>query len=68
MNKYISFSKSAKEERKRKKSCDSKTKFDSPQEAYQKGQTFYLCKYCGKYHRSGSLSRLIAFVRKRDDG
>jgi hypothetical protein len=41
------------------KSCLDKVFFETKQEAYQKNQSTYLCKYCGKWHRSGKMTEFI---------
>lgn len=46
------------------KTCDRKKAYDTREAAFQKGQEVYQCRYCGKFHRSGSLSKLIATVRR----
>ena len=67
MNKYKNFSNKAKKERRKTKMCDRKVSYETPEEAYQKGQEYYLCPYCKKYHRSGKFAKLLATVRRKED-
>jgi hypothetical protein len=46
------------------KSCARKRAFETPEAAFQKGQSAYQCNYCGKWHRSGALAKLVAAVSK----
>ena len=41
------------------KYCQRKRAYESEAEAFQKGQRTYRCKYCGKWHRSGALTKFI---------
>lgn len=59
-NKYRQASREAQEAAHRLRGCESKVAYPSPEAAFQKGQTFYRCKWCGQYHRSGKLAKLIA--------
>ncbi len=63
-NKYRPASREALEAAQRQRGCESKVAYPTPEAAFQKGQEFYLCKYCGKYHRSGKLAKLIAETRR----
>lgn len=47
------------------RACERKTAYNSPEEAFQKGQQVYRCGYCHKYHRSGSLATLAAKVKNK---
>jgi len=40
--------------------CLRKRAFETPAEAFQKGQSSYRCPHCGKWHRSGTLEKLAA--------
>ena len=44
------------------KACGRKRRFESLEEAYQKGQSTYKCRYCGGWHRAtapeGTLRKL----------
>lgn len=42
------------------KACERKRAYDTKEDAFQKGQQSYLCRYCGKWHRSGELGKLVA--------
>lgn len=64
MNKYKKESKKSQKEIKKRRMCLEKKKYKTEEEAFQKGQRVYLCKYCNHWHRSGSLSRLISKVSK----
>lgn len=46
------------------KACGRKRAYETEAEAFQKGQQTYLCRYCGKWHRSGALRTLIERVKK----
>ncbi len=46
------------------KSCIRKRAYDTEAEAFQKGQSSYRCKFCGKWHRSGALTKLIVQLSK----
>lgn len=59
-NKYSQASKEAREAARRLRACESKVAYKTPEEAYQKGQTYYQCRYCGQYHRSGKFATLLA--------
>jgi hypothetical protein len=65
MNKYSEFSEQAQEKRRRQRSCTYKVAYDNESDAYQKGQRYYKCDYCGKFHRTGQLGTIISEIRKR---
>lgn len=65
VNKYEAQAKAAREANRRRKMCEAKAVFESEEEAYQKNQTAYCCRYCGKWHRSGAFTKLIRSVQKR---
>ena len=46
------------------KACTRKRAFETQAEAFQKGQSCYRCKFCGKWHRSGALTKLIVQLSK----
>jgi hypothetical protein len=46
------------------KACERKRRYATQAKAFQKGQESYRCRYCGFWHRSGSLSKLAAKVSK----
>jgi hypothetical protein len=48
------------------KSCTRKTAFETEAAAFQKGQRSYLCRHCGKWHRSGALTKLIVTLSKHE--
>ncbi len=64
MNKYKHLSDEARKLRSKIKMCLSKRSYETKEEAYQKGQEIYKCKHCGKWHRSGQLSRFMYHLRK----
>lgn len=63
-NKYLQASQEAQEYARRLRGCLSKKAYESPEAAFQKGQTYYHCRWCNKYHRSGKLAKLLAQVSK----
>jgi hypothetical protein len=66
MNKYKQFAKRAREVGHRYSSCERKRVFDTREEAFQKGQEVYHCKYCGKWHRTGQIHKLVSFSKRKD--
>jgi hypothetical protein len=64
VNKYLEESRAVQRARERYNMCDRKRAFPTEAAAFQKGQTSYLCPHCNAWHRSGSLSRLVAFVKR----
>lgn len=66
-NKYEAESRRAQAEMHRLRSCERKAGFDTEEAAFQKGQSIYICQYCGKWHRSGWLGKLVARVRKKHE-
>lgn len=64
-NKYAAQSKIAQTERKRLSSCEGKKKFMSKEEAYQKNQDVYKCKFCDGWHRSGAMTKFIVRLNNR---
>jgi Zn-finger protein len=46
------------------KTCTRKKAYPSREAAFQKGQEVYQCRYCHQFHRSGSLSKLVAALQK----
>jgi hypothetical protein len=59
MNKYGKLAKIARERSHRERSCESKRRYATKEEAYCKNQEVYRCKYCGGWHRSGVLFRVV---------
>ena len=59
MNKYPQFSRAsiARAEVIEYRMCGKKRAYDTPEEAYQKGQEAYKCPICGKYHRTTKINR-----------
>lgn len=49
------------------RACDRKVAYNTEEEAFQKGQAVYRCRYCGKFHRSGSLATLVAVVGRHHE-
>lgn len=64
-NKYAKQAREARKANKKLRMCEAKTAYDTEEAAYQKGQTFYKCPHCGKFHRSGSFTNLVKKVEKR---
>ena len=64
MNKYKSLSRKLRKERAKEKMCLNKKAYETKEFAYQKGQESYNCKHCGKWHRSGKMTKFIVGVRK----
>ncbi len=65
MNKYAEQAARARAAGKQRRMCLVKRRFDSAQEAEQKGQRVYQCPCCGGWHRSGAEARLIAELKRR---
>ena len=63
-NKYKHFSHAAQRERRKWQACLRKRAYDTEENAHQSGQVHYRCSYCGKWHRSGQLTTLIATIRR----
>jgi hypothetical protein len=63
-NKYKAESRRAQKAARRLKACESKAAYATAEEAYQKGQRVYQCRYCGKFHRSGAFAKLVATVSR----
>jgi hypothetical protein len=67
-NKYDKESKKAQRKARKahgKSVCEKKKAYETREEAHQKGQEVYKCKFCKKWHRSGSLINLLAKTKKR---
>lgn len=64
MNKYQQFSKAAQKQRKKDRMCLSKTRYESAEAAFQKGQQSYQCPHCQRWHRTGQLASLISQVKR----
>jgi len=47
------------------KSCERKRAYESAELARQKGQDVYLCQFCGKWHRTSGITKLLWNVRGR---
>lgn len=47
------------------KACTRKRAFHTEAEAIQKGQRHYRCRYCGFWHRSGALTKLIVNLSRK---
>jgi hypothetical protein len=65
-NKYADKAKTARAARRRHNHCTRKVAYETEGDAYQKGQVTYQCRYCGKFHRSGSLADMTSYLRKRN--
>lgn len=57
-NKYRAQSKVAQLARRRYKACESKKPFPNREAAQQHGNDVYLCRFCGQWHRTGSIAQL----------
>ncbi len=64
MNKYLKLARRQHEERRQKRMCMDKKAFNIREAATHKSQGVYACPYCGKWHRSTQLARLVRFVRR----
>lgn len=58
-DKYKHLKRKIRKDRRKEKGCTSKKSYDTKEEAFQKGQKTYKCKYCGKFHRSGKMSKFL---------
>ena len=47
------------------RSCLSKTAYPTAEAAFQKNQTVYRCRNCGKWHRSGALTQFVVTFRRQ---
>lgn len=65
MNKYAAQARRLKRARYQERSCATKKRFASREEAFQVGQAIYACKFCGGWHRSGTVFQFAAELRKR---
>ena len=64
MNKYARFAKTAQANNHRLRSCESKRRYITAEEATCKNQTVYKCEYCGGYHRSAAFNTFVNILRK----
>jgi hypothetical protein len=64
-NKYRSESMAAQQAARKLKACESKASYETEDEAMQKGQDHYRCRYCGKWHRSGAFRKLVNQLKRR---
>jgi hypothetical protein len=65
MNKYAEQSRQAQWELKRRRRCLRKKVFDTEEEAAAcPGQTPYLCEFCGKWHRTSQVVKLVRKCRR----
>ena len=64
MEKYKEQKEQIHEQRSREKMCLSKLAFKTKEEAFQKGQRVYQCKFCGKWHRSGQQAKFASELKK----
>jgi len=67
MNKYSDFSRQREEKKEliKYRMCAKKKAFESPESAHQKGQSFYACPLCGKYHRTSNFANYEATWAER---
>jgi hypothetical protein len=67
MNKYKSQSRKSQKktakDRRRHNMCESKTRYETESDAFQKGQVSYFCGYCKGWHRSGQIGRIAASLK-----
>lgn len=66
-NKYAHFSRQAQQASHRLRSCENKKPFNTKEEAAKTGNKAYKCRYCQKWHTSGSQARFINTMVKRHD-
>jgi len=52
MNKYKKLANQIRKQKTKDKMCTNKRKFNTPEEASQKGMNTYECPHCGKWHRT----------------
>lgn len=64
MNKYRAESKAAQNRLRRERMCERKIAFAIEADAAANGQRVYRCPFCGFFHRSASLAKLAARVRR----
>lgn len=62
-DKYKHLKKKIHKQRSKEKMCLNKVAFETQELAYQKGQANYKCKYCGKWHRSGQMTKFIVQLK-----
>jgi aspartate carbamoyltransferase regulatory subunit len=62
-DKYRNIKKKIHKAKSKHKMCLDKSQFDTKEQAYQKGMTAYKCKYCGKYHRTSEIKRLLSYLK-----
>lgn len=65
MDKYIKLRNKLHKERRIEKSCKNKKSFSTKEEAILKNQDVYKCRYCGNFHRTTQLLKLIRLVHAR---
>lgn len=63
MNKYRKQAREARQKRKQQKSCTSKVAYPTEAAAAATGGQYYHCSYCGQYHRTEKLNKLLSKVR-----
>lgn len=64
MNKYKAESRRARKAYRKNKACGWKRAYATQEDAFQKGQNVYHCKYCKQWHRTGAMAELIAWVSR----
>lgn len=66
MNKYEAEARASRLRRLKERSCGTKRRFPTREQAaaHNSGQVAYACRYCGGWHLTGQLSRLLARARK----
>ena len=66
MNKYKADARAAKKARRRARSCESKVRYATAQEARANpySQDSYACSFCGGWHLTGSIYKTIGICRK----
>lgn len=63
MNKYAAQSKASQRQRRMRRACADKKRYDTEEAAFQKGQASYKCRHCDGWHRTGQIATLAAIVK-----
>ncbi len=64
-DKYKNLKRKAQKLRSKNKMCLDKKAFETKEDAFQKGQSSYQCKHCGKWHRSGQMTEFIVKIKNK---
>lgn len=63
-DKYKSLRNKLHKQKAKEKMCKSKLAFETKEDAFQNGLSIYKCKYCGKFHRTNQLNKLVTLIKK----